>query len=34
MEDWLVYKEKGNKEYSEGNYKSAIELYDKAISKI
>lgn len=34
MEDWLFYKEKGNKEYTEGNYKSAIELYDKAISKL
>lgn len=33
MAEWVVLKESGNKEYQNNNYKAAIQLYTRAISR-
>lgn len=33
MSDWEILKEKGNEEYKNKNYNSAINLYSDAIGK-
>lgn len=33
MNEWRILKDSGNKEYQNGNYIGAIEIYSRAIRK-